>query len=213
VSNEKDSAIADRQADMREALLALLETRRSVAITGLGEPGPSAAELRRILAIAARVPDHGLLEPWRFIVIAGEQRHIASKHLSQLYFAENAAMEAAQREKFTGIMSRVLTHAPVIVIVVSRTDPSARIPAWEQDLSAGAVCMNVLTAVHALGFSANWLTGWPAYSAGARNLFGLAETETMAGIIHIGTAKEQPVDRKRPDIDAISTFWQLNQAG
>jgi nitroreductase len=202
----------DLSAEARQSLLALLEMRRSVAITGLGEPGPDAEDLRRILTVAARVPDHGILEPWRFIVLAGQERHAASRQLAQLYFDENEKMAAAQREKFAGIMSRVFTHAPVVVIVVSRIDPAARIPFKEQDLSAGAVCMNMLTAVHALGFNGIWLTGWPAYSPGAGKLLGLAEGETVAGIIHIGTAKEPPVDRKRPDMDAIVTYWQSTPA-
>jgi len=121
-------------------------------------------------------------------------------------------MAPAQREKLTGIISRVLTHAPLIVIVVSRTDPSARIPAWEQDLSAGAACMNLLNAAHALGFAASWLTGWAAYSPGARSLLGVAANEKVAGIIHIGTAKDTPTDRKRPHVDAIVTHWGSDTA-
>jgi nitroreductase len=110
------------------------------------------------------------------------------------------AMEAAQREKFTGFISRVLTHAPLIVIVVSLTDPTARVPAWEQDLSAGAVCMNLLHAVHALGFAGTWLTGWAAYSAGGHRVLGINAGEKVAGFVYIGTAKEMPADRKPPDI-------------
>jgi nitroreductase len=101
----------------------------------------------------------------------------------------------------------LLTHAPLIVVVVSRTDPAMRIPAWEQDLSAGAVCMNLLHAAHALGFAGTWLTGWAAYSAGAHRLLGITASEKVAGIVYIGTAKEVPADRKRPDIDAIVTRW------
>ncbi|WP_204307225.1 nitroreductase family protein, partial [Enterobacter hormaechei] len=88
----------------------------------------------------------------------------------------------------------------VIVIVVSRSDAAARIPSWEQDLSAGAACMNLLTSAHALGFGATWLTGWAAYSPGAHALLGLAAGERIAGVVHIGTAKEAPAERKRPDI-------------
>jgi len=121
---------------------------------------------------------------------------------------------SAQREKFTGVISRVLTHAPLIVIVVSRTDPTARIPAWEQDLSAGAVCMNLLHAAHALGFAGTWLTGWAAYSAGGRRLLGITASKKVAGIVYIGTAKEMPADRKRPESASVtaeisSLFQQL----
>ena len=190
-----------------EVLLRLLETRRSVGMTMLSEPGPDASTLTRILTIAARVPDHGVLEPWRFIVLAGEARKRASERVSQLYAAENAAMDAEKREKFTGIIGRSLTYAPLIVLVVSKSDPEARVPVWEQDLSAGAVCMNLLTAAHALGFGANWLTGWAAYSPGVHALFGLSSAEKLAGLVHIGTAKEAPAERRRPDIDAITTVW------
>jgi nitroreductase len=157
VENHRRSGDAASSAD---ELLTLLETRRSVAMTLLIDPGPSKDQLRRMLTIAARVPDHGALQPWRFIVIDGEARKHASERLAPIFAAENEAMEPARREKFTGVISRLLIHAPLIVVVVSRTDPAMRIPAWEQDLSAGAVCMNLLHAAHALGFAGTWLTGW-----------------------------------------------------
>jgi nitroreductase len=146
-----------------------------------------------MLTIAARVPDHGALQPWRFIVIDGEARKHASERLAPIFAAENEAMEPAHREKFTGVVSRVLTHAPLIVIVVSRSDPAARIPAWEQDLSAGAACMNLLHAAHALGFAGTRLTGWEAYSAGGHRLLGITASEKVAGIVYIGTAKEMGI--------------------
>jgi nitroreductase len=198
-------------ASRHEALLALLEARRSVPATGLGEPGPDDAQLRRMLTLAARVPDHGALEPWRFIIFSGDARKLASEELSRHYAAENDAMDASKREKFTKIIARLFTYAPVVVVVVSRGDPAAQIPAWEQELSAGALCMNLVTAAHALGFATSWVTGWAAYSPGARKVLKLAETEKVAGIIHIGTATEKPGDRKRPDFDAITTFWQQAQ--
>lgn len=190
-----------------EALLRLLEERRSVGMTALAEPGPDASELRRMLTIAARVPDHGGLEPWRFVVIAGEARKRASKAAAKLYADENIAMDAEKREKFSVIVGRSLTYAPVIVLVVSRSDAAARIPVWEQELSAGAVCMSLLHAAQALGYGATWLTGWAAYSPGMHALFGLSGAEKIAGIVHIGTTRDVPGDRKRPDIDAITTYW------
>lgn len=202
-------SVAMTEASMRdgEALLSFLETRRSVGMTSLSEPGPSAAELRRILTIAARVPDHGGIEPWRFIVLTGDARQRASEGVSKLYAAENTAMDPERREKFTAIMGRALTYAPVIVLLVSRTDASARVPVWEQELSAGAACMNLLVAAQAFGYGATWLTGWAAYSPGVAAMFGLSGDEKIAGLIHIGTAKETPPDRKRPDIDALTTYW------
>jgi nitroreductase len=189
------------------ALLTLLESRRSVGVGLIGEPGPSEAELRRMLAYACRAPDHGALEPWRFIVIEGEARRRASERLSECYVIENAGMEASKLEKFAAIMARVFCAAPVVVIVVSRPDRNAKIPVFEQELSAGAVCMNLLTAAHAMGFDANWVTGFAAYSEGARAILGAAAGEKIAGVVHIGTARERPAERKRPDLDAITVRW------
>ncbi|MGA2636697.1 nitroreductase family protein [Methylocella sp.] len=202
----------DRMPRAEKALLALLESRRSTAVGLIGEPGPSEAELRRMLAYACRAPDHGALEPWRFIVIEGGARRRASERLSECYAAENATMEPAKRAKFMAIMARVFCAAPVVVIVVSRPDRNAKIPVFEQELSAGAVCMNLLTAAHAIGFSANWVTGFAAYSAGAREVLGIAAGEKIAGVIHIGTALEKPAERKRPDLDAITTRWSDKSA-
>ena len=115
-----------------------------------------------MLAYACRAPDHGMLEPWRFIVIEGDARHRASERLAACYAIENAGMEPGKLEKFTAIMARIFSAAPVVVIVVSRTDRDAKIPVFEQELSAGAVCMNLLTAAHAMGFAANWVTGFAA---------------------------------------------------
>lgn len=207
MSNSQNAATTEDPSHDAEALLSFLDTRRSAGMTALGEPGPSEGELRRILTIAARVPDHGGIEPWRFIVLTGEARQRASAGVSQLYAAENAAMDPERREKFTAIMGRALTYAPVIVLVVSRADAAARVPVWEQELSAGAACMNLLVAAQALGYGATWLTGWAAYSPGVAALFGLSDSEKVAGMIHIGTAKEIPPDRKRPDIDALTTYW------
>lgn len=190
-----------------EALAALMERRRSVGMTALGAPGPSAAELRRMLAIAARVPDHAILEPWRFIVFEGEARAQASALLGQAYAAGNPQMEPRQREKFAGIMSRLFTHAPVVVVVVSRPDRTTKIPEVEQELSAGAACMNLLHAVHALGYAATWVTGWAATDPAALRVLGVGEGERVAGFVHIGTAKETPPERKRPDLDALVTRW------
>jgi nitroreductase len=160
-----------------------------------------------MLAYACRAPDHGALEPWRFIVIEGDARRSASERLSQCYAIENAGMEASKLEKFTAIMARVFCAAPVVVIVVSRPDRNAKIPVFEQELSAGAVCMNLLTAAHAMGFGANWVTGFAAQSEGARVALGVAAGEKIAGVIHIGTARERPAERKRPDLDAITARW------
>ncbi len=188
--------------------LRFLGTRRSVPITMLGGPGPKRDELRHMLTVAARAPDHGGLEPWRFIIIEGDARQRAGECLAPVFLAENTAMEPEKREKFAGVIARVFTQTPLTIIVVSRADSAARIPTWEQELSTGAVCMNLLHAAHALGFAGSWLTGWAAYSDGARRVLGIADGEKIAGIIPIGTAKELPTDRKRPNVDTLVTRWR-----
>ncbi|HMN70255.1 MAG TPA: nitroreductase [Rhodoblastus sp.] len=197
----------------RAERLEFLATRRSVPIAMLGEPGPDPSEVRRLLTIATRVPDHGMLEPWRLIVIEGDARRRLGERLAPIFVAENATMEQEKREKFASTIARVFTHAPLVVVVVSRVDPAARISAWEQELSAGAVCMNLLHAAGALGFAGSWLTGWTAYSEGARGVLGLSQGEKIAGVIHIGAPKEAPADRKRPDLDAIATWWRDEGTG
>ncbi|CAN5314102.1 nitroreductase [soil metagenome] len=193
---------------MSEDFLSRLESRRSVPPALLTEPAPGEAELQRILGIAARVPDHAMLTPWRFIVIEGDARAAVSRQLSEHYFGENTAMEPAKREKFTAIMARVFTYAPLVVVLVSKPDTAATIPVSEQLFSAGAVGMNLLNAVHASGYGASWLTGWAAYSPGAREVFAMSEDERVVGFIHIGTPKEVPPDRKRPDVAALTTRWR-----
>ncbi|MFT0860750.1 nitroreductase [Ancylobacter sp. G4_0304] len=190
----------------REDALALMERRRSVAANGLIEPGPTPDELDRLLTVAARVPDHAILTPWRFIVIAGAARAELGARLAEAYRAGNPQMEDAKREKFAGIMSR-LFPAPVAVVVVSRPNRDTMIPPMEQELSAGAVCMNLLHGAHALGFSGIWVTGWAANNPEAMRLIGLGAGEKVAGIVHLGTAREVPPERPRPDLAALVTQW------
>jgi len=192
---------------MRGQWLAMMETRRSVSAMALTAPGPSDDELQRLLGIAARVPDHAILEPWRFIVMEGAARAEAGSLLAEAYRTKNPEMEPAKREKFAGIMSRLFAHAPVAVIVVSRPKSGTMIPLWEQELSAGAACMNLLHAVHAAGFGAIWVTGWAATEPAAVRILGIGEGEKVAGIIHIGTPKEVPPARPRPDLAARVTRW------
>lgn len=193
-------------------LLARLESRRSVGASLLGEPGPGAGQLQRMLAYACRAPDHGMLEPWRFIIVEGDARRRASARLAECYAVENAGMEPGRLEKFTGIMARIFCAAPVVAIIVSRPNRGAAIPVFEQELSAGAVCMNLLTAAHALGFDANWVTGFAANSEGCRAVLGVEAGEKIAGVIHIGTARKEPAERRRPDLDAIATRWSAGDA-
>jgi nitroreductase len=185
---------------MHESLSRFL-SRRSVPPRWLGEPGPSQEEIQTLLTIAARVPDHGKLVPWRFILIEGEARHRMGELLVAAFQADNPdadeAKIATERGRFT--------MAPVIIAVVSRVVPHVKIPDWEQVLSSGAVCMNLLNAASALGYGASWLTGWAAFDRRVLDALGLAPEERIAGFIHIGTAKETPADRDRPNLADIVT--------
>jgi nitroreductase len=187
-------------------LLRLLETRRSVKPAALVEPGPNPDELRRLLTIASRVPDHRALVPWRFILFQGEARQAVSTQLAVRYMAQHPELS----EHAVGMpakLSRLFTQAPLVVGVVSRADPSARKPEWEQVLTAGAVCMNLIAGAIALGYASVWLTGWAAYDTDALDVLGVQAGEKVAGFIHIGTAKERPPERPRPVLDDLITHW------
>lgn len=181
--------------------LQLLARRRSVPPQSLGEPGPTDAQLETLLTIAARVPDHGRLVPWRFLVIAGEARHEFGAAIAAAYGNDEpaAAAEQVARER------NRLARAPLVVAVVSRARPHAKIPDWEQALSAGAVCMNLVVAANAMGFGTTWLTEWFAYDRRILDRLGLEPDERLAGFVHIGTATEVPSDRPRPSLPDIVT--------
>jgi nitroreductase len=185
---------------MNESLSRLL-SRRSVPPRWLGAPGPGVQEIETMLTIAARVPDHGKLVPWRFILIEGEARQRMGEILVTAFRADHpdadAEALATERERFS--------QAPLVVAVVSRVVPHVKIPEWEQVLSAGAVCMNLLNAATALGYGASWLTGWACFDRRVLDALGLAPNERIAGYVHIGTAKEKPADRDRPNLADIVT--------
>ncbi len=181
--------------------LSRLQSRRSVPPRWLGEPGPSAQEIETLLTIAARVPDHGKLVPWRFVVIEGEARHRLGEVLAKAFQADNPGADA---EKVTAERGR-FAQTPLVIAVVSRVIPHVKIPDWEQVMSAGAACMNLLNAATALGYGASWLTGWAAFDRRVLDALGLAPGERIAGFIHIGTAQETPTDRDRPKLADIVT--------
>jgi len=183
------------------ATLDLLRTRRSVPPLLLDEPGPSADELDTILTLAARVPDHGKLAPWRFLVIAGEARARIGAIIAETYAADHPEADAARLE----LERNRLALAPLVVAVVSRAGPHVKIPEWEQVLSAGAVAMNLVVAANASGFSTAWLTEWFAYVRRILDALGLDPGERLAGFIHIGRAQEVPPDRPRPALADIVT--------
>lgn len=181
--------------------LDLLRTRRSLKPVELAAPGPSAAELDTLLTIASRVPDHGKLTPWRFILFEGEARKTASRAIAEVFAADNPGADPARLE----LERTRLARAPLVVAVVSRAAAHVKIPEWEQVLSAGAAAMNLVTAVHALGYGATWITEWYAYDRRVLARLGLAPHEKIAGFVHIGTPQKAPEDRPRPPLDSIVT--------
>jgi nitroreductase len=144
--------------------------------------------------------------PWRFILFQGEARQAASTQLTAVYAARHLDLSEPNVATLAKL-SRLFTQAPLVVAVVSKADPKAHKPEWEQILTAGAVCMNLLAATTALGYAAIWLTGWAAYDADALQALGVQVTEKVAGFIHIGTAHERPRDRPRPDLHDLVTDW------
>src|ERR1700736_6486829 len=177
----------------------LLQTRCSIKPVELIGPPPSAAEIDTLLTIASRVPDHGKLVPWRFIVFEGEARLAAGEAIVAAfrlkYPQANAEQIAAERQR--------LARAPLVIAVVSRAAPHVKIPEWEQVLSAGAAAMNLVTAAHSLGYAASWLTEWYAYDRAVLDALGLAANEKVVGFVHIGRAAQPPEDRPRPPLSEI----------
>src|SRR5690349_18770281 len=187
---------------MPEAL-DLLKTRRSVKPLELAEPGPSRAEVDTLLTIASRVPDHGKLTPWRFIVFEGAGRLAAGEQIAAGFAAKypEAAPDQIAFER------NRLARAPLVIAVVSRAAEHKKIPEWEQVLSAGAAAMSLVFAAHALGYAANWITEWYAYDPGVLEALGVGSQERVAGFIHIGRPARPPEDRPRPSLGEIVTRY------
>ncbi|WP_018263486.1 nitroreductase family protein [Methylobacterium sp. WSM2598] len=183
------------------ATLDLLRRRRSVPPALLAGPGPTPEELATLLTIASRVPDHGKLAPWRFLVIEGEGAARIGAVIEAAYAADHPEADAARR----ALERDRLAQAPLVVGVVSRAGPHVKIPDWEQVLSAGAAAMNLVVAANAMGFATAWLTEWIAYDRRVLDALGLAPQERMAGFVHVGRAAQAPADRPRPDLAAIVT--------
>ncbi len=180
-----------------------LLTRRSVVALKLTEPGPDDAQLERIITAGMRVPDHGKLTPWRIQIL----RKPAQEALGDLFaerFAENtpgtgARLIVTERQR--------PQRAPILLVVTSTPVIESRIPMMEQMLSAGAVCLNLLHASHALGFSAQWLTEWPAYDDVIKDALGCGPDDQIVGFVYIGSAAEPPVERPRPAISDVVSEW------
>jgi nitroreductase len=179
--------------------LAFLARRRSASALNLVEPGPDGNELSAILTLAARAPDHGKLAPWRFIVLRGAAKSVFVERLQDI------AAERPDPAKALAKLGKLRTP-PVTVVVISRP-VAGDIPEWEQTLSAGAVCTLMIIAAQAMGFGANWITDWYAYDQRAGALLGLGDGERVAGFVHFGTATEPPLERQRPNREALTTTW------
>lgn len=180
-------------------VLRFLALRRSTSAVTLTAPAPSAEQLADLLRLAARVPDHGKLSPWRFIVLDGDAKPTLVERLEALAARRNDPQLAAKLAK--------LRIPPMAVVVVSAPKLGAAIPEWEQVLSGGAACMNLLTAALAMGFGANWITDWYSYDAEAGAILGLQAGERVAGVVLLGTPREPPLERERPDVAPLVTHW------
>lgn len=183
--------------------LTLLETRRSAKPRDLVGPGPTEAELQRILRIAARTPDHGKLAPWRFVVVRPNQRDQFAALLHQALAEHDSNATAAHHEK----EEEFAHQAPALVVLVSAPIEGHKIPVWEQQLSCGAAGMNLLLAAHALGYAAGWLTGWRAYNERVRAAF-CGPGERIAGFVFIGRPGRELEERPRPEVASVVRDWQ-----
>ncbi|HKH81344.1 MAG TPA: nitroreductase [Methylovirgula sp.] len=183
------------------ATIELLRTRRSAAPALLTGPGPTSEERELLLTIGARVPDHGKLAPFRFIVFEGAAREKAGAIIAEVFAKSNPGADHARIEA----ERKRLALAPLVIAVVSRAAPHEKIPQWEQILAAGAVCMSLVIAAHAMGFATAWITEWYAYERAVLDRFGLSETERIAGFIHIGRHPGPREDRPRPALTALVT--------
>ncbi len=183
--------------------ISLLKTRRSFPSMNLVEPGPTPEQLTDLLTIASRVPDHGKLAPWRFILFRGDARAAAGEATAAVLLKNRPDID----EKSLAHEKNRFLRSPLVVAVVSRAAPHVKIPEWEQLMSAGAVAMNLIVAANAMGFATQWLTEWVTYDAEARHVLGLADTERLVGLVYVGTPNTDPFERPRPALADIVSEW------
>ncbi|CAN7381916.1 nitroreductase [Phenylobacterium sp. LjRoot219] len=179
-------------------VLAFLRRRRSTSAVTLAEPAPTPAEIAELIQLATRVPDHGKLAPWRFVVLEGAGKAEFAGRLGQLAQARGDAAAAAKLVKL---------KTPPLAIAVIAAPRAAAIPEWEQLLSAGAACTTLTYAALAMGYGANWITDWYAYDSEACAVLGLQSNEKVAGFILLGTPREPPLERERPDPAQLTSRW------
>jgi nitroreductase len=183
--------------------LSLLSTRRSASVKSMGEPGPTPEQIEKILRIAVRVPDHGKLQPWRFIQFEGSSRKKFGEELAKRWKELHPEASEESLNHWQGFFLR----APMVIALISRAAAHPKIPIWEQQLSAGAVGQNILLAATALGFGCQWNTDWCAYDAEIERLLKLEPHERVCGFFYLGTPKEAIEDRPRPDPQLLLTRW------
>jgi len=200
---ELNEGLPEDRLNDRSSPLALLSSRRSASAKAMGEPGPDAAQIAEILRIAVRVPDHGKLTPWRFILIEGDGR----ARLGDALAARWKALNPGHGEAIIEEQRRLFLRAPVVIGVVSTAAEHPKIPVWEQVLSAGAVCQNMLIAATAMGLGCQWITGWPAYDDEILAVLGVGKGEKMAGFVYLGTPTDAVTDRPRPEPESLLTRW------
>jgi nitroreductase len=186
----------------RSSTLSLLRSRRSGRPRDMVDPGPDADQLRQMLEIAIRVPDHGKLAPWRFVHVPRERREVFAALLHRAYRLGNPEPTRLELEA----VDRLGRQAPTLVVALASPVAGTKIPLWEQELSCGAACMNLLTAVHAMGFVGGWITGWPCYSEAVREAFGRGQ-ERIAGFIYVGSPGQPLEERQRPTYDLVVSEW------
>ena len=187
----------------RSSTLSLLETRRSAKPRELVGPGPTPEEMERILTIAARVPDHGKLTPWRFVTVGNDQRDAFGALLRQALVEFDPCATIAHHQK----EDEFAHYQGQLVVLVSAAVQDHKIPVWEQELSCGSAAMNLLLGAHALGYVAGWVTGWRTYSERVRQAF-CAPGERLAGFIFIGNPSRELEERPRPALSEIARSWQ-----
>lgn len=184
--------------------LDVLLKRRSVTVKDMKGPGPDKEQLDLILQAGWRVPDHGKLGPWRFVVFEGEARAKFGAVLAEVFRKQEPGTDG----KRVALEAERLTRAPVVVAVISTASDHPKIPKWEQRMSAGAACQNMLVAAAALGLAAQWLTEWYAFDKHVHKALGMKKGERVAGFIYLGSAEAVPDERARPPLEERVSYWK-----
>ena len=184
--------------------IALLKTRKSASVKAMGEPGPTPEQLKTILEIAVRVPDHGKLMPWRLVLFEGAAR----QKFGEIIKARWQQLHPDHGVESLNFQAGLFLRAPTVLAVVSKAGPHVKIPEWEQLLSAGALTQNLLLAAAALGVGAQWNTDWIAYDREIAKAMGLSEIEKIVGFVYFGTPQAPLEDRPRPDPESLITRWR-----